>query len=126
MLKKKKLPKDTDRKVSKNNDNTVDNNRRTFPRLNPENLWAREKSGDFMYISKVINISQSGILLEKRFVSNLNPSELTLTSKTNSITLLAQPLEERTQLNGKSSAYCFVNLTSNDNSILKNMLKELR
>ena len=99
-------------------------NRRSYPRFNVKNLWVKERSGEFEYLTPALNISEGGVLLDRRFKTTDEPSVFFLHKNKVSLQILAQPLEERSlKPSQRGTAYCFLQLSELDKVKLKTLIK---
>ena len=103
-----------------------ESNRRVHPRIKPNNLWIRERTGDYEFVCKTSNISLGGILLEKRLLTKTSmATELLISNGSAQISLQAVPLEERKTDLAIGTAYSFINMNAQKESQLKLILKDL-
>ncbi len=99
----------------------VTNERRVHPRIDTDSLWVTERQGNVEFKSKVGNISEGGIFLEKRLLGTSDVSQLIIRTLKHNIQLEA--LSVREESNGVG--YCFLNVSKENTKQLKSLIGSL-
>lgn len=101
----------------------VTNERRAHVRIDTDSLWVVERQGDFEFRAKVANISEGGILLENRLLSENLGSQIIIKTLKHSLKLDAQGVRQDSETIGVG--YTFLNMNSDSTKQLRGLIATL-
>lgn len=100
--------------------------RRASPRISPKSLWVTEYSSDYQFTTKVRDISEGGIFLNKRVNTASTPSLLVIPmGKHGTLNVAARPVYDHFSPSSYGTGYEFMGLTDAQSKALKNLLRNL-
>lgn len=97
--------------------------RRSDKRFSTLNVWATEKTGDFLFQVKVSNLSEGGCFVEGKLKTKEDPSLLKISHRGVSLEIQAQPLHDTVDSDVLGTGYCFINNSPAQMKALRSFLR---